>query len=89
MACLADVCRWGQEQENNHQTRGPFMWPSELLAGVVQITSADLGIGAGAGKLGRVLLVGFHLSTQAGESWENPSSTQFLYPPSGHFLSTY
>lgn len=77
---VAEAHGWGQEQENNHETQGPFMCPSELLAEVMEITSANWGVGAGAGKLGRVLLVGSRLLSQAGESWKNPSNTRFLCP---------
>lgn len=42
------------------KTQGQYMGPSELLAAVMEITSASLGV---ARKLGRVPLMGSHLST--------------------------
>lgn len=55
-----DLVRWPGPQmptagtknrKTTTKTRGPFMCPSELLAGVFEIISAYLGVGTGPGRL--------------------------------------
>lgn len=70
----------GDDKNKKIKTQGPCMRPNELLAGVMKIASASLGV---ARKLRGVPPLGFHLSTQASESWENSRNTQFIYPLSG------